>query len=68
MRLYSQSRSLIEGHIPDAILKVEQAAAPARGFAHCARAASDPASPAQRPGREELASKRGLRWRKLPQD
>ena len=38
--------SLVQGHIPDAILKVERDAVPARGFADCARAASDPARPA----------------------
>src|SRR5579872_1333813 len=34
-------------------------AVPARGLVTRTRAASDPASPALRPGREELASKRG---------
>jgi hypothetical protein len=48
--------SFIEGHIPDAILKVERAAVPACGFADCTRAASDPARPALRPDREELAT------------
>jgi hypothetical protein len=35
---------------------MERSAVPACGFADCTRAASDPASPALRPGREELAT------------
>jgi hypothetical protein len=57
-----------QGALREAICGVERAAVPARGLANRSRAASDPASPALRPGREELASKRGLQWRKLLQD
>src|SRR5579871_4886238 len=55
-----------QGRQPVAYRLVERAAVPARGFADCARAASDPASPALRPGREELARRR-LEQRKLLQ-
>src|SRR5579872_4224612 len=55
-----------QGALREAIREVERAAVPARGFADCARAASDPASPILRSGREELARRR-LEQRKLLQ-
>jgi len=56
-----------QGALREAIREVERAAVPARGFADCARAASDPASPVLRPGREELARRRLRQLQKLLQ-
>ncbi len=56
-----------QGRQPVAYRLVERAAVPARGFADCARAASDPASPVLRPGREELARRRLRQLQKLLQ-
>jgi hypothetical protein len=49
--------SLVEGHIPDAILKVERAAVPACGFADCTRAVRKLARPATTPVCQELAAR-----------
>ncbi len=56
-----------QGRQPVAYRLVERAAVPARGFADRARAASDPASPVLRPGREELARRRLRQLQKLLQ-
>jgi hypothetical protein len=52
----SRRRFAHQGRQREAISLMEWSAVPACGFANCTRAASDPASPALRPGREELAT------------